>query len=151
MKSDRYQKFNILLANDNEDVCLLVEEALREVSQNVVLYSVENGEEVLKYLYHREKYEQPHTFPIPHLILMDLNMPKMNGKEAIAVIKNDPQFKTIPIVIFTTSHDELDIINSYNLGVNSFIVKPVTFEKLVEILKILCLYWFEIVSLPINI
>lgn len=151
MKSDRPQKFIILLANDSEDVCLLVEEALREVPQNVVLYSVENGEEVLKYLYRREKYAQPYTYPIPQLILMDLNMPKMNGKEAIAVIKNDPKFKTIPIVIFTTSHYESDLINSYNLGVNSFIVKPVTFEKLVETLKILCLYWFEIVSLPIDI
>ena len=90
----------------------------------------------------------PCTSPRPGLILLDLNMPRLDGREALAEIKKDPDLRRIPIVILTTSKAEEDVLRSYDLGANSFISKPVTFGALVELMKILSLYWFEIVELP---
>jgi CheY-like chemotaxis protein len=109
---------------------------------------VENGEELLEYLYRRGKYSDPAVSPRPGLILLDLNMPKKDGRQALKEIKADPSLRSIPIVVLTTSKAEEDILRSYDLGVNSFIVKPVTFEGLVDIMKTLTKYWFEIVELP---
>lgn len=140
--------FTILMANDDEDVCFLVEEALREVAPAVSIYFVENGEQLLDYLSRRNQYQDTNSFSFPDLIILDLNMPKIDGREALALLKSDPKFRRIPAVILTTSHREGDIINCYELGVNSFIVKPATFRILVEVMQSICRYWFDVVTLP---
>lgn len=147
----RSKNFTILLANDDEDQCFLIQEALQEIELTVNLYLVKDGEQLLNYLYRRTDYYTPSTSPRPHLILLDLNMPRISGLEALPVIKSDPNLRPIPIIILTTSHQQGDIFHSYDLGANSFIVKPVTFEGLVEVMKSLCHYWFDIVSLIYSI
>lgn len=142
------KKFTLLIANDDEDTRFLVEEALREVHLVIRREFVENGEEVLDYLYRRGQYASSSNWQRPDLILLDLNMPKLDGREALTSIRSDPQLQQIPIVILTTSHSSGDILLCYSLGANSFISKPVTFEGLVEVMNTLCQYWFEIVSLP---
>lgn len=142
------KKFTILMANDDEDACFLVVEALREVRLLIRLECVENGEQVLDYLYCRGRFACLSNWYRPDLILLDLNMPRLDGREALTVIKSDPDLQQIPIAILTTSHSSGDISLCYRLGANSFISKPVTFEGLVEVMKTLCHYWFEIVSLP---
>ena len=138
----------ILLADDDSDDRLLAEQALAESRLANELRFVEDGEELLEYLYQRGKYAQPGSAPRPGLILLDLNMPRKDGREALEEIKADPSLRRIPIVVLTTSKAEEDIYRTYDLGVNSFITKPVSFEGLVEVMKILNRYWFEIVELP---
>ena len=138
----------ILMADDDEDDRLMAKEAFSEVKLLNSFYTVNDGEELMDYLYRRGKYSDPSTSPRPGLILLDLNMPKKDGREALKEIKADPNLRTIPVVVLTTSKAEEDILRSYDLGVNSFIVKPVTFESLVEVMKTLAKYWFEIVELP---
>lgn len=144
-----YQKkrFTLLIANDDEDTRFLVQEALREVRLAIRSEFVENGEQVLDYLYRRGQYAGS-NWHRPDLILLDLNMPRLDGREALTSIRSDPDLQQIPVVILTTSHRSGDILLCYRLGANSFISKPVTFEALVEVMKTLCQYWFEIVSLP---
>ena len=136
------------MADDDPDDCLMIKEALDESPLACDLYFVEDGEELMEYLHHRGKYSDPESSPAPGLILLDLNMPKKDGREALKEIKEDKQLKRIPIVVLTTSNAEEDIQRTYKLGVNSFISKPVSFESLVEIMKTLTKYWFEIVELP---
>ena len=138
----------ILMADDDEDDRLLAQDAFTESSLNNPLFFVEDGEELLDYLYHRGSYTSKEQFPLPGLILLDLNMPKLDGREALKEIKSDPNLQRIPIVILTTSKEQEDIVRSYSLGVNSFITKPVTFEKLVEVIQCIGHYWLEIVVLP---
>jgi CheY-like chemotaxis protein len=138
----------ILLAEDDPDDRLMATEALEESRLANDLKIVEDGEELMDYLYHRGKFAAGNDWHIPGLILLDLNMPKKDGREALQEIKADPNLRRIPIVVLTTSDEEEDIYRSYDLGVNSFITKPVSFEGLVEIMKTLKLYWFEIVELP---
>jgi CheY-like chemotaxis protein len=109
---------------------------------------VENGVELLEYLRRQGKFAAPADAPRPGLILLDLNMPKMDGRTVLKELKSDPELRSIPVVILTTSKDDEDVYRSYDLGVNSYIVKPVTFEALVDILQTLEKYWFEIVELP---
>ena len=109
---------------------------------------MEDGEELLDYLFQRNNYSDPAKAPRPDLILLDLNMPKKDGREALKEIKSSPALKNIPVVVLTTSKAEEDIYQTYELGVNSFISKPVTFEGMVETMKTLSLYWFNVVSLP---
>lgn len=109
---------------------------------------VEDGEELLDYLYHRGQYEAEGSAPRPGLILLDLNMPRRDGREALEVIKKDPSLKRIPVVVMTTSEADQDVARSYDLGANSYITKPVTFESLARVIKALDKYWFEIVVLP---
>ena len=142
------ERIIILMADDDPDDCLMIKEALEESPLACDLYYVEDGEELMDYLNHRGKYSAPETSPTPGLILLDLNMPKKDGREALKEIKADQELKRIPIVVLTTSKAEEDIQRTYNLGVNSFISKPVSFESLVEIMKTLTKYWFEIVELP---
>lgn len=142
------EKFTILMANDDENARFLVEEALREVRAPVRSKSVDNGEQVLDYLYRRGQYADPNNWHRPDLILLDLNMPRLDGRETITLIKSDPKLQQIPIVILTTSHRSEDISLCYQLGASSFISKPVTFEGLVKVMNTLCEYWFEIVALP---
>ena len=138
----------ILLAEDDPDDRLMATEALEESRLANDLKIVEDGEELMDYLYKRGKYANMENWNLPGLILLDLNMPKKDGREALQEIKADPHLKHIPIVVLTTSDEDEDIYRTYNLGVNSFITKPVSFEGLVDIMKTLKLYWFEIVELP---
>ncbi len=145
----------ILMADDDADDRLLAKEALAEARLLNDLRCVEDGEELLDYLYARGRYAGPPapyggTLPAPRpgLILLDLNMPRKDGREALAEIKSDPVLRRIPVVVLTTSRAETDILQTYTLGVNSFISKPVTFDGLVLVMRALALYWFEIVALP---
>jgi CheY-like chemotaxis protein len=145
---DKKNSVVILMADDDEDDRLMAKEAFTEVKLLNYFHTVENGEELMEYLNRRGKYADPAVSPRPGLILLDLNMPKKDGRQALKEIKADPSLRSIPIVVLTTSKAEEDILRSYDLGVNSFIVKPVTFEGLVDIMKTLTKYWFEIVELP---
>ena len=138
----------ILMAEDDPDDQLLTEEAFSEALLANDLRFVEDGEELMDYLYRRGKYADVSNSPHPGLILLDLNMPRKDGREALEEIKADPNLRRIPIVVLTTSKAEEDILRTYDLGVSGFITKPVEFESLVEVVKVLGKYWFEIVELP---
>ena len=138
----------ILLAEDDPDDALMAREALEESRVANALHIVGDGEELMDYLYARNKYRDRDPNDLPGLVLLDLNMPKMDGREALRDIKADASLKRMPIVVLTTSKAEEDIFRTYDLGVNSFISKPVSFASLVEIMKTLSRYWFEIVELP---
>ena len=140
----------ILMADDDDDDCLLAREALAESRLANELYFVRDGEELMDYLYRRGKYVRESDSPRPGLILLDLNMPKKDGREALTLIKSDPNLRQIPVVVLTTSKAEEDVYRSYDLGANSFITKPVTFTSLVEVIKTIGKYWFEIVELPLE-
>lgn len=140
----------ILMAEDDEDDRLLTQDAFMESKLANPLIIVNDGEELLDYLYHRGRYASEEEFPLPGLILLDLNMPKKDGREVLEEIKSDANLKRIPIVVLTTSTEEEDILRSYSLGVSSFIPKPVTFEQLVEVIQCIGQYWFEIVVMPNN-
>ena len=138
----------IVVAEDDPDDRMFLKEALEESRLANDLHFAEDGEELMDYLYHRGKYADLADTSRPGLILLDLNMPKKDGREVIKEIKSDPELRRIAIVVLTTSKAEEDIYRSYDLGVNSFITKPVTFESLVEVMKTIGRYWFEIVELP---
>lgn len=138
----------MLLAEDDFDDRYLISEALDESGVENQLYIVENGEDLLDYLKNRGKYNDKEKFPRPGLILLDLNMPLMDGREALAKIKQDPDLKTIPIVVLTTSQADDDVQETYGLGITGFITKPMTFSGLVEIMKSVGNYWFQSVTLP---
>ncbi|HZU66938.1 MAG TPA: response regulator [Ktedonobacteraceae bacterium] len=138
----------ILMADDDEDDILLTQKALRQGKLLNELHCVRDGEELLDYLFHRGAYTDKESAPRPGVILLDLNMPRKDGREALREIKAHPDVNDIPIVVFTTSKAEEDIYRSYKLGVNSFITKPVTFERLIEVMQMIGKYWFEIVTLP---
>ena len=140
----------ILMADDDADDRLLAKDALNECRMAGDLHFVENGEELLDYLYRRNRFTQLSDSPRPGLILLDLNMPKKDGREALKEIKADPELRKIPVVVLTTSRAETDIGRIYDLGANSFIAKPVSFDSLVEVMKVLGRYWFEIVELPVK-
>ena len=142
------EPITILMADDDADDRRLTRDALEESRLANDLRFVENGEELLDYLRHLGKYANPETAPRPGLILLDLNMPRKDGRTALKEIKADPDLRQIPVTVLTTSKTDEDIFRSYDLGVNSYIVKPVTFEALVDILQTLEKYWFEIVELP---
>ena len=142
------ETISILMADDDEDDCLMTKEALEEAKVENKIYFVKDGEELIDYLYHRGIYSDEEKFPRPGLILLDLNMPRKDGREALMEIKADPHLRQIPIVVLTTSKAEEDICRTYDMGVNSFITKPVLFEGLVEVMKTLSHYWFSIVKLP---
>ena len=138
----------ILMADDDADDRLLAKDALTECRLSNELHFVENGEELLDYLLRRGRYTSLGDAPRPGLILLDLNMPKKDGREALKEIKADPELRKIPVVVLTTSRADTDIGRIYELGANSFISKPVSFDSLVDVMKILGRYWFEIVELP---
>ena len=139
----------ILMADDDPDDRMLAKDALEENKLANELYFVEDGEELLDYLHQRGKFNNENA-PKPGLILLDLNMPKMDGREALRELKSDSELRKIPVIVLTTSKAEADIIRTYELGVNSFISKPVTFEELVEVTRQIGRYWFGIVELPNN-
>ncbi len=139
---------DILMADDDADDRLMAEKAFLEAKLDNGLRFVEDGEELMDYLLHRGKYTNTTLHPLPGLILLDLNMPRKDGREALKEIKAHPQLHRIPVVILTTSKAETDILRSYDLGVNSFITKPVTFQGLVEAMRVMKQYWFQLVKLP---
>jgi len=138
----------ILMADDDADDRMLTKEALEESRVVNDLRFVEDGEELLDYLLHRGRFAAEGASPKPGLILLDLNMPKKDGREALKEIKAYPELRRIPIVVMTTSKAEEDIYRSYDLGANSFITKPVTFDRLVELMRTMGEYWVEFVELP---
>src|SRR5207253_7209319 len=127
---------------------LLIRDALAESRLANDLFFVEDGEQLMDYLYRRGRFSQPADAPRPGLILLDLNMPRKDGREALQEIKADPELRCIPVVVLTTSKAEEDIYRSYDMGVNSYIAKPVTFVDLIEVTKAIGKYWLEIVELP---
>ncbi|MDD1428365.1 response regulator [Dolichospermum sp. ST_sed9] len=138
----------ILVVDDDEDDRLLIKDALEENLLANDLYFVEDGQELMDFLHHQGQYQDPHKAPRPSMILLDLNMPRKDGREALKEIKADPELRQIPVIVLTTSKAEEDILRTYDLGVSSFITKPVIFDSMVEIIKMLGRYWFEIVELP---
>ena len=146
--NDKKKSITILMADDDPDDRLMTQLAFKKAKLVNELRFVEDGEELMDYLHKKGKYGNGTDAPRPGLILLDLNMPKKDGREALKEIKDDPGLKSIPIVVMTTSKAEQDIYSSYNLGVNSFITKPVSFDGMVFVITTLSQYWFEIVQLP---
>ena len=138
----------ILLADDDEEDRMLACDALAESRLSNDISCVTDGEDLMDYLHHRGKYAPPAEAPRPGLILLDLNMPRKDGREALREIKSHPELRQISVIVLTTSKAEEDIYSSYDSGASSFISKPVTFEGLVDVMKGLGKYWFEIVELP---
>jgi CheY-like chemotaxis protein len=138
----------ILLAEDDADDRMLVQDAVAEGRLANDLRCVEDGEELMDYLHQRGRYSGGDAAPRPGLILLDLNMPRKDGREALQEIKADPALRQIPVVVLTTSKAEEDIFRSYDLGANSYVTKPVTFQSLVDLMRTLGRYWLEIVELP---
>jgi two-component system, response regulator len=148
---NNHEPVTILMADDDEDDRQMTHEAMAEAHLANQLRFVVDGEELMDYLHRRGAYaDGGREAPEPGIILLDLNMPKKDGREALAEIKSDPKLRHIPVVVLTTSKDEEDVIKTYDLGVNSFITKPVTFAGLVEVVQGFSRYWFEIVDLPVQ-
>ncbi len=141
------KSITILMADDDPDDRFMAREAFNEAMLINDLRFVEDGEELMDYLCHRGKYSDPKSAPRPGLILLDLNMPKKDGREALSEMKANADLRRIPVVILTTSKAEEDIIRTYDLGSNSYITKPVSFESLVMTMRALTKYWLEIVQL----
>lgn len=138
----------ILLAEDDPDDRMLTTRALERNGLSLDVRTVSDGEELMDYLHQRGPYSEEGSAPKPALILLDLNMPRKDGREALAEIKADPALRRIPVVVLTTSEAEQDIRQSYELGVNAFVSKPVTFERLSESIELMGRFWLEVVKLP---
>jgi two-component system, response regulator len=138
----------ILCADDDPEDRMLMQDAWQESRVANTLDFVQDGEELMDYLHRRGKHAALESAPLPGLILLDLNMPRKDGREALKEIKSHPALRAIPVVVLTTSKAEEDILRAYDLGVNSFIIKPVTFKSLVDLTLAFSKYWFEIVELP---
>ena len=139
--------FTILLADDDEEDRELARDALQDSRLANEMKFVTDGQDLLDYLRHRGRWNETDS-PRPGIILLDLNMPKKDGREALQEIKADESLRRIPVVVLTTSKDEADVLATYDLGVSSFITKPVTFGGLVDVMRTWTRYWFEIVELP---
>ena len=150
MSSTRFKEIVILLADDDEDDRMLTADALRTSKLANHLRLVNDGEELMDYLHHRGKYTPPAASPRPGLVLLDLNMPRKDGREALREMKADPELRSIPVVILTTSKAEEDIERTYDLGCQiRLLSKPVTlFDGLVDALRVATEYWFQVVQLP---
>ena len=150
MSNNKGNMITILIADDDPDDRELTREALQECRLANAVHFVRDGEELLDYLNRRGEHRKLAGESLPGLILLDLNMPRKDGREALKEIKANPDFRRIPIVVLTTSKADEDILRTYDLGVNSYVTKPVTFESLVDMIKVLGKYWFEIVELPVE-
>jgi len=146
-KSDR-QPLVILLADDDADDCEMLRRALEKSAVHCDLHTVGDGEELLDYLHHRGSHAPASRSPRPGVILVDLNMPKKDGHEALTEIKADPRLRGIPVLVMSTSKEQEDILHTYDLGGSAFITKPVTGAKLTEVMNIIGQYWGEVVQLP---
>jgi two-component system response regulator len=143
-----YATIPILMAEDDDGDRLLTRKAMERNKIPNPLVTVENGEELLDYLYRRGKFSTLASAPAPCFILLDLNMPRMDGREALKIMKTDERLKKIPVVILTTSQAEEDILNCYGMGANSYIAKPPTFDGLVKVVQSLKDYWLDVVEFP---
>ena len=139
---------SILIADDDADDRMLIEDAFEESRLSNPLSFVEDGEELLEFLRGEGRYTERKGEPLPGLIVLDLNMPKMDGRTALEHLKKDEHLRRIPVIVLTTSQAEEDILKTYGLGVSSFISKPVTFEGLVDVVQTIGKYWIQIVALP---
>lgn len=148
MPQSKARPITILMADDDEDDRLLTQDALRESRVLNSLHFVEDGVDLMEYLRKEGKYATGAPCPRPSLILLDLNMPRMDGREALRNIKSDENLRGIPVVILTTSKQEEDMVRGYNLGAASYITKPVNFDGLVDLMRALGKYWVEFVELP---
>ena len=140
----------ILMADDDPDDRMITQRALEKHRVANDLRVVVDGAELMDYLNHRGKFADPESAPRPGLILLDLNMPRKDGREALQEIKSDNALRSIPVVVLTTSKAEEDVVRTYNLGVNSFVSKPVSFDELSSVIAMMGQYWLEIVELPPN-
>lgn len=141
---------HIHMCDDDPDDRLLFEDAISEANLMNEVSFTEDGQQLMDFLNRQGDYQHQLENELPDIILLDLNMPRKDGREALKEIKDNTKFRHIPVVILTTSKHEEDVFKSYDLGANSYITKPVTFEKLVELVKQLSAYWFKIVKLPEN-
>jgi CheY-like chemotaxis protein len=147
MKKEKFP-ITVLVAEDDPDDRLLIKEAFQESTFLADLRFVEDGEELMDYLRRRGEYRSSETSPWPGLILLDLNLPKKDGREALAEIKTDPDLRRLPVVVVTTSNVREDILRCYDIGANSYITKSIRIVDLLDAVKALSKYWLEIVSLP---
>jgi CheY-like chemotaxis protein len=149
MKSLPTQRpITIVIADDDPEDRLLARQALDESQRASDVHFVEDGVELLSYLRREGRYDRPTIAPQPSLIVVDLNMPRMDGREAIAAIKGDPRLRHIPIVVLTTSRLDEDILTSYSVGASSYITKPASFDGLVDVMRGFLNYWTDIAELP---
>jgi two-component system response regulator len=138
----------LLCAEDDADDRVLVQDALEQSGLASDLHFVADGEELMDYLLREGRYSDPDTSPRPHLVLLDLNMPRMDGREALARIRSEPTLRTLPVVVLTTSSAAEDVERVYELGANSYTVKPASFDGLVHLVTELGRYWLGVVELP---
>ena len=139
------QPIEILLVEDNLGDARLAEEALKDSKINNNLYHVEDGVEAMQFLHRQHNYTD---VPLPDLILLDLNLPRKDGREVLAEIKEDPELRLIPVVVLTTSEAERDLVRTYNLHANAYIVKPIDLDRFIEVVEAIENFWFTIVKLP---
>ena len=146
--NDLYKDGTILMVDDDPDDFFLARDAFRESGLPSDFQLVSDGEELMDYLHRRGKFTGLEDYPMPRLILLDLNMPRKDGREVLVEMKQDPNLRRIPIVVYTTSGEETDISHSYELGASSYVTKPATFDGLVELMRNLGEYWLSVVRLP---
>ncbi|WP_203293053.1 response regulator [Maricaulis parjimensis] len=146
--SQENRLFTILMVDDDPDDRLLFKEACEEVRLRNPLEFLENGEQLVDYLRRKGPYASLEGAPYPGIILLDLNMPLKDGREALEEIKNDAELRHIPIIVLTTSKDEDDILSSYGLGASSYIVKPISLDRLMRVVNSIGEYWVQIVEVP---
>lgn len=142
---DQFEPIDILLVEDNPGDVRLTQEAFKEGQLQNKLHVAMDGEAAMSFLRHEGEFKDS---PRPDLVLLDLNLPKMNGREVLAAIKADPDLKRIPVVVLTTSNDEQDILESYKHFASSYIVKPVSMEKFIKVVSSFKQYWLSVVKLP---
>ena len=147
-RAETSERTVLLMADDDPADCLLTEKALRRAEVTCPLYVVHDGAELLDYLKRRGDYADPEAAPRPSLILLDLNMPKINGTEVLEQLRDEPELRRIPVVVLTTSDEERDIAASYALGANAYMVKPSAFDEMVSVAEIVKAHWLETVRLP---
>jgi CheY-like chemotaxis protein len=138
----------ILMADDDGEDCTLMGDALREAGRPCDLHFVRNGEELFDYLRHEGEYAEGRNAPCPDLILLDLKMPRKDGRETLMELKSDPHWRRIPVIVLTTSTAGDDVRFCYDAGVNSYVTKPATFRQLVRLVECFTKYWFEVAVLP---
>ncbi|NQZ88156.1 MAG: response regulator [Colwellia sp.] len=146
--NENLKPIRIHMCDDDPDDQLLVSDALEEARLANYIDFTNNGKELLQYLNREGQFSHLVDQPLPGLILLDLNMPVMDGREVLSKLKQHEKFRSIPIIVLTTSKAEADIARTYDMGVNSFIMKPVSFDSLVDMVKSVTDYWFHLVSLP---
>ena len=143
--------FTILLADDDEDDRGMALDAMRDCDLGSDMRFAVDGQDLLDYLHREGRWTDPAQAPRPGIILLDLNMPRLDGREALAHIRADESLRRIPVVVLTTSNDEADVLRTYDLGVNSFITKPVTYAGLVKVMQTWTQYWFDVVEMPVGL